>query len=62
MRSKMENVDQFKQMDFITERSLNTTEMSWGFVLEDGEILRVFEKEKYGQGCTFGKCIWWKDR
>lgn len=55
-------MSQFKLVDFITERSLNATEMSLGFILEDGKILRIFEKEKYDQGCTLEKCIWWQDR
>lgn len=46
----MGNVSQFKLVDFITEMSL-------GFNLQDGEVPRVFKKERYGHGCTFGKAF-----
>lgn len=44
----MGNVSQDRLIQFITERSVNSGERSSGFILWDGEVLRVFQKEKRG--------------
>lgn len=46
MGGKVGNGNQDKLIDLITESSVNTVEMSLGFILQDGEVLGVFEKEK----------------
>lgn len=50
--------NKFKLVDFIKKRSLNTIEMSLGFILQDGEVSGVFEEEKYGQDLYFWKLTW----